>query len=76
MASNNTDALTAELMELADKFRDRKMSESVFRRKARALLEANKVNISTQNQKFINDLLKFAKAERELIDSLDSLTSS
>lgn len=76
MASNDTDTLIAELMALKDRFIERKMSESAFRHKAKALLEANTINTSTQNRKAINDLLKVAKADREFIDSLDSLTDS
>ncbi|MCY4465357.1 MAG: hypothetical protein OXE46_07455 [Chloroflexi bacterium] len=76
MASNNIDELTAELLALKDRFIERKMSESAFRHKAKDLLEAQTVNTPTQNRKAINDLLKVAKADRKLFDSLDSLTGS
>lgn len=73
MGKKQDDNLTAELLQMADQVKERKMSESAFRRKAKALLEANTVNTPSQNRKVINDLLNVAKAERAYSDSLDSL---
>ena len=74
MANKLADELKTELWEMSNKVAERKMSESTFRRKAKALLEAKTVNSPAQNRKVINDFLKVAKPYGNLVDSLDSLT--
>ena len=61
------DELATELWEMSNKVAERKISESTFRRKAKALLEAKTVNSPAQNRKVINDFLKVTKAERAFL---------
>ena len=65
------DALTAELLEMKGELRNRKITESTFKRKAKDLLEGRTTNTRTQNQKIIKDLVQIAKAERDLPDRLN-----
>lgn len=60
-------------MAMKDKVIGRKMSEPEFRRKAKALLEECTGNTPAENRKVIIDLVKVAKAERELVESFVKL---
>ena len=64
--------LTNDLYELVRELRDRKMSETSFRRKTKAMLEARTDNPPAENSKIIKGLMKIAKRDRKLYDELYS----